>query len=305
MEIYTFPHGKSAAAICACNGSRMCVITPSPSTTGQQIALLLTFESLTHSAADIQSLSKLRKGGRACHSSALEVKSKSVLSPNEQDGNQIHSEAIIFDFDFTLADSSQGIVECVAYAFQELGLPIPPAERVTDTIGLSLAATFNRLTELDGSDMARDFVRRFHQHADQVMDNQTVVYECVRPLLELLRSANIRVGVVSTKLNYRIRGILQKNRLDSLFDTIVGADDVTKNKPDPEGLLLAMMNLGVRSSAALYVGDHLIDGEAAQAAGVGFVAVLSGRHIRSQFETVPHLAILETVEQLPTVLGLD
>jgi len=142
--------------------------------------------------------------------------------------HQIHSEAIIFDFDFTLVDSSQGIVECVAYAFQELGLPIPPAERVMDTIGLSLAATFNRLTELDSSDMARNFVRCFHQHADQVMDNQTVVYECVRPLLELLRSANIRVGVVSTKL--------QKNGLDSLFDTIVGADDVTKSKPDPEGL---------------------------------------------------------------------
>ena len=219
--------------------------------------------------------------------------------------DQIHSEAIIFDFDFTLADSSRGIVECVAYAFQELGLPIPPAERVMDTIGLSLAATFNRLTGLDSSDMARDFVRSFHQHADQVMDHQTVVYECVRPLLELLRSANIRVGVVSTKLNYRIRGILQKNDLDSLFDTIVGADNVTKSKPDPEGLLLALMNLGVRPSAALYVGDHLIDGEAAQAAGVGFVAVLSGRHIRSQFEKVPHLAVLETVEQLPTVLGLE
>ena len=64
------------------------------------------------------------------------------------------------------------------------------------------------------------------------------------------------------------------------------------------------MNLRVRSSAALYVGDHLIDGEAAQAAGVGFVAVLSGRHTRSQFEKVPHQAVLETVEQLPTVLGL-
>jgi phosphoglycolate phosphatase len=275
VDIYTFPDGKIAAANCAHNGSRL---------------ISDHYRNIVMAA------------GRA-----IVVLSRPNRNPCYHPRSRtatIHAEAIIFDFDFTLADSSQGIVECVAYAFQELGLPIPPAERVMDTIGLSLDATFNRLTGLDGSDMARDFVRCFHERADQVMDNHTVVYECVRPLLELLRSANIRVGVVSTKLNYRIRGILQKNGLDSLFDTIVGADDVTKSKPDPEGLFLALMNLGVRSSAALYVGDHLIDGEAAQAAGVGFVAVLSGRHIRSQFEKVPHLAVLETVEQLPTVLGL-
>lgn len=191
----------------------------------------------------------------------------------------------------------------MGYALQELGFSLPSADRVKDTIGLSLPATFNQLTGI-GPEMAADFVRCFHNYADQVMDNQTVVYECVRPLLELLRRANIRIGVVSTKLNYRIRSILEKNGLRSFFDTIVGADDVVKSKPDPEGLLLALMNLGAKPSAALYVGDHLIDGEAAQAAGVAFVAVLSGRHRRSQFQGIPHLAILETVEELPVVLCL-
>jgi hypothetical protein len=31
VGIYTFSHGKIAAANCACNGSRVCVITPCPS----------------------------------------------------------------------------------------------------------------------------------------------------------------------------------------------------------------------------------------------------------------------------------
>lgn len=232
-------------------------------------------------------------------------KMKPVLSPIEQRGEWTRSEAIIFDFDFTLADSSKGIVECVGCALQELGLPIPPAEHVMDTIGLSLAETLNHLTGQSNPEMAAHFIRCFHHRADQVMDSLTVVYEYVRPMLESLRSANIRAAVVSTKLNYRIRNILKRNNLDDFFDVIVGADNVVKSKPDPEGLLLALKSLGVDSSAALYVGDHIVDAEAAQAAGVGFVAVLSGRHLRNHFDKVPRVAILETVQQLPALLGLS
>ena len=213
-------------------------------------------------------------------------------------------EAIIFDFDFTLADSSRGIVDCVGCALQELGFPIPSDEVVMDTIGLSLAETFKCLTGQTDVEMTAHFIRCFHHRADQVMDRLTLVYECVPPVLRSLRSATIRTGVVSTKLNYRIRNILKRNNLVDLFDIVVGADNVSESKPDPEGLLLAMRCLRVNSSAVLYIGDHLVDAETAQRAGVGFVAVLSGRHSRNHFQKVPHLAILDTVQQLPALLGL-
>ena len=109
-------------------------------------------------------------------------------------------EAIIFDFDFTLADSSSGIVDCVGCALQELGFPIPSDEVVMDTIGLSLAETFKCLTGQTGAEMTAHFIRCFHHRADQVMDRLTLVYECVPPVLHSLRSATIRTGVVSTKL---------------------------------------------------------------------------------------------------------
>lgn len=213
-------------------------------------------------------------------------------------------EGIIFDFDFTLADSSEGIVECVGYALQELGLPIPPAERMLDTIGLTLEETLKSLTGQGGSDMTTRFTCGFHHRADQVMDRLTAIYEGVPTVMQSLRRAHIRTGVVSTKLNYRIKSILKKNNLEDFFDVIVGADNVVNSKPDPEGLLFALRSLGVNSSAALYVGDHIVDAEAAERAEVGFVAVLSGRHLRNQFEKVPHVAILETVRQIPVFLGL-
>jgi phosphoglycolate phosphatase len=192
----------------------------------------------------------------------------------------------------------------VAYALRQLGFQVPPAERMVDMIGLSLPETFVRLTGDTRSEMASRFAKCFHEHADQIIDNQTSVYGYVAPVLEVLKNARIRSGVVSTKLNYRVLNILRKNCLDQFFDVIVGGDDVVHTKPDPEGLVLALKRLGVSSAAALYVGDHVIDGEAARKAGVKFVAVLSGRHGRDAFLTIPHLAILENLNDLPGFLDL-
>src|ERR1035437_8909580 len=44
-------------------------------------------------------------------------------------------EAIIFDFDFTLADSSRGIVDCVGGALPGLGVSIPSREGGMGTLG--------------------------------------------------------------------------------------------------------------------------------------------------------------------------
>jgi phosphoglycolate phosphatase len=57
---------------------------------------------------------------------------------------EIH--AAIFDFDYTLADSSEGCVECVNFAFQEMGLDRHSNEKICRTIGLSLKETFLTLS---------------------------------------------------------------------------------------------------------------------------------------------------------------
>ena len=45
-------------------------------------------------------------------------------------------QAIVCDFDFTLADSSLGVVACINEALVRLGLPQTPAARIHATIGL-------------------------------------------------------------------------------------------------------------------------------------------------------------------------
>jgi phosphoglycolate phosphatase len=71
--------------------------------------------------------------------------------------------------------------------------------------------------------------------------------------------------------------------------------DVTKVKPDPEGLLLAVEKLGVKTEDVLYIGDSYVDAMAAEAAGMKFAGVLTGTTTREEFEKYPRESISETV----------
>ena len=82
------------------------------------------------------------------------------------------------------------------------------------------------------------------------------------------------------------------------FEVVLGGDDVSNSKPDPEGLLLAMEQLEVSASQVLYCGDTVLDAEAAQRAGCHFSAVLNGTTPRQDFSPFPHVHIAPDLSEL-------
>ena len=127
-------------------------------------------------------------------------------------------QAIICDFDFTLADSSPGVVACVNEALAGLGLPPASVERIHATIGLSLPHTLQALTGIADPAIATEFTRRFVAHADQVMHGLTLLYPWVAETVQALRAAGQRLGIVSSKYRYRIERILAEGGLASQFE---------------------------------------------------------------------------------------
>ena len=211
-------------------------------------------------------------------------------------------QPVIFDFDFTLADSSAGAIECVGYALVKMGFPRPDPSEIQETIGLSLHESLVLLVgRLEESEVGR-YRRAFVERADQVMAPLTQVYDYVPGVLSELRSSGCQLAIVSTKFRYRIESILAREGLADFFDTIVGGEDTPKHKPDPTGLLLALERLEVGRSQALYVGDHPVDGRAARAAAIPFVATLSGVSKLEDFAEFDPLAIIADLSELPSVL---
>ena len=103
-------------------------------------------------------------------------------------------QAVIFDFDYTLADSSKGVVECINYALTNLGLPAASPEAIYTTIGLSLADTLARLTGQRLATQSREFAGLFTRHADEVMTASTVLYDSVPPAIQRLKKRGLKLG---------------------------------------------------------------------------------------------------------------
>jgi len=216
--------------------------------------------------------------------------------------------AALFDFDFTLADSSRGVIACIDHALDSLRLPPAPPDQIRATIGLSLPATFACLTGLTDPSLVAAFSRHFIARADAVMADLTRIYPEVPGVVRAVHRAGVSLGIVSSKFRYRIEGITAREGLLNYFPVIVGAEDVPHHKPHPAGLEVALMRLQCSPDDAVYVGDHPVDAEAAVRAGVPFVAVLSGPSHRNAFAAFPVVAFLETFSALPACLkigGID
>jgi len=212
--------------------------------------------------------------------------------------------AFFFDFDYTLADSSKGIVTCFRIVLDRHSCNDISDESIKRTIGMTLEDSFAQLTGISDREQLIALKDEYLKEADVIMSDNTFLYEDTLPLILQLKKHNASVGIISTKQSYIIRQTLEKYRIELLFDTVIGLLDVKKTKPDPEGLLLGMKELNANTPNTLYIGDNIIDAQTAQAIGVDFVAVTTGMTSKEDFAPYPHQAIISRLSELSEVISL-
>lgn len=207
-------------------------------------------------------------------------------------------KAYIFDFDYTLGDSTDGIVQSVLYALSQLEDEPKTTEEIRKTIGLSLKETYFALTGSKNEERAEQFAAYFKEKADEVMVASTQIYEPVKEVFSFLREKGCKIGIVTTKYHYRIDAILAKFDMNDMVDIIVGGEDVKTPKPDPEGLLFAIEQLQLERTNILYVGDSIVDAETAEAAKVDFAGVLTGTTSAEDFAKYRNICIVDDLYEL-------
>ncbi len=209
---------------------------------------------------------------------------------------------MVFDFDYTLADSSEGVISSINYALTNLGLPEADGGEIRKTIGLSLDEALVTLTEESNRRHAPEFFRLFVERADEVMAGETRLYGFVPEVFDALEEASVAMGIVSQKFRRRIEHVLDREGLGGRIGAIIGGEDLPALKPDPTGLLLVIERLGCKPAESLYVGDTVTDAETARRAGVPFLAALSGVTPRESFEGMPVVDVIPDASEIMGVL---
>lgn len=209
-------------------------------------------------------------------------------------------DTYIFDFDYTLANSEQGIAMCFEMLLNDEGYPAKPRKEICQTIGMTMFDATALLTGETDSARIQELIRLYKlRYSDKYMTANTHLYPQTRPMLESLKGHGARCCIVSSKTRSRINETIQRDDLGHLIDAIIGAEDLMNHaKPDPQGINLIRQQYQLTAKDVLYIGDSLIDAQTAFNSGVDFAAVTTGTTDAQEFETYPHVKIMKNLSEL-------
>lgn len=174
---------------------------------------------------------------------------------------------ILFDFDYTLADSSRGIVLCFRHVLTQWGFVGVSDEEIKRTIGKSLEESFSLLTGITDAEEIARMKRVYVLHANECMTVNTHLFPEVKEALYRLKAQGIRLGILSTKYRYRILEFVEKeftgeeSRKEPLSERPAPAKEILERGSDAlsEGTALAKEISGKESGIPFF--DLIVGGE--------------------------------------------
>lgn len=203
-------------------------------------------------------------------------------------------KGVIFDFDLTLADSTKGILICYKETLKHFGFSVPSDEEIFNTIGKTIEDSLEILTgqKLDNVIEMRKY---YVSVADGEMTKNTVFYPNSIAVLQVLKTAGLKIGIVSNKYKYRIEEAFEQKAGSFPIDEIIGREFEGNAKPDPSSLLTMINLLNLEKEDVLYVGDSFIDAQTAKNASVDFAGVTTGSSSKEELNKYPNIAICESI----------
>lgn len=184
-------------------------------------------------------------------------------------------KAIVFDLDGTLLDTLDDLWLSVNYTMDKLGFPHRDRREVRGFLGSGVRVLVEKSLPEDKKDMTDDCLSVFKAYYDVHKDDNTRPYDGVIDMLKAVRAAGLKSAIVSNKYDAAVQQ-LKNVTFNGLVDFAVGEGNGIKTKPAPDGVLLALKNLGVSKDEAVYVGDSEVDLKTAENSGLKCVAVTWG-----------------------------
>lgn len=181
----------------------------------------------------------------------------------------MHTNAIVFDLDGTLINSSSTILDAFNYALNHFG-----HHATYDDLERMRSLTEDELfLDILPPDQAKIAVARLWEYSRHSA-KETILFDGIVDMLEKIHSSHIKLGLWTGRDHGSTFDILETHKLQHYFAAIVSGSHVKKNKPDPEGLLLLADKLHIQPANIMHIGDHAHDIIGASSAGAKTVHVI-------------------------------
>lgn len=195
------------------------------------------------------------------------------------------TKVVLFDLDGTLIDSLVDLGQAVNRAMVDLGFPEHPIQRCREYIGEGAKRLVERALPTEhqsNGELVERALALYQEHYEAGWHDQTSVYPGMVELLQSLKAAGVKMGVISNKPHPFTLKCVSHFFPDAGFELVLGQRNEVPRKPDPAAALEAAAFFGVGIESCSYVGDSGVDMAFAKAAGMRAIGVAWGFRDREE-----------------------
>lgn len=178
---------------------------------------------------------------------------------------------VIFDFDGTVSDTSEGVIASLNYAFARLGVEVCADFDYSRFIGPALMDSFQRFVGMthEQAKLATAAYREVYTPKNVYLCS---LYDGIVDVFELLRKNGIRLSIASAKPENQLKKAVDALGISQYFDAVCGQTDDKIEYNDKSDVI----RRAICGTAPVMVGDSIHDVAAARRVGVPVVGVTYG-----------------------------
>ncbi|MEY3220636.1 MAG: hypothetical protein RIT27_1993 [Pseudomonadota bacterium] len=184
---------------------------------------------------------------------------------------------LVFDWDGTLMDSADRIVECFQSAISHTDLSPRTNDQIKHIIGLGLNEAMMALYPEADQPRWTQLADLYRLYYLELNKTPNYLFDGVKETLEKLREENYLLALATGKSRRGLDRVLEETGIGHLFQITRCADE-TCSKPDPLMLNQILEELDISTHQALMIGDSEYDLQMARNAKMDSAAVSYGVH---------------------------
>ncbi len=213
----------------------------------------------------------------------------------------IKYNAVLLDFDGTIADTGEGIFSSVRYAIEAMGFDPLPEDIIHTFIGPPVFSSFKRALNLSDEDSAKA-VEKYRERYVESGIYQLEFYDGIQQLMEDMKKSGIKLAIASSKPENFIIKILDFLEMDNFFDYISSPE--SDKAPENKTSLVerAISHLGVEKSRAIMIGDRYFDIDGAKGAGIDSIGVTFGFGSKDELQNAGATYIAESADDIRKII---
>ncbi len=211
-------------------------------------------------------------------------------------------KAVIFDLDGTLLNTIYDLNNSINLTYKAFDIDKQNTiEKTMSQVGHGIKNLIEQCF-IEYPNLSAKAYEKFLSIYDMEYYKNTIPYDGIKEMIDVLLENNIKIGVNSNKNDSYSKKLIELNFPSIDQDLVLGHIDSMNVKPDPEGANLIIKKMGVDKKDVVYIGDSKTDIKTAENAGIDSLSVTWGFRNKEELIDAAHKFVYNPKEIIDYIL---